>query len=226
MRYRRSFAVPPWGGPAYPFSRLWNTIASLNGDNGVSSGRSNENRCGPVCQETAASPTICNAKNWLYNEEWSGLPGGRNSLLRADCVPSNSGFVIGTELHPHTRLWSAAMTRTPWGDATELRDANAAPWARHAARRGRAQPARAALRGDGRDGRREGLRGDHGRRPGRALRRLPQRLLPPLRRQAGVLPDRGRGADRADPRDHGAGRAARASGEERTRAGARGLPEA
>src|SRR3954449_11505368 len=35
---------------------------------------------------------------------------------------TNSRFVIGTELHPNTRLWSAEMTRTPWGDATELRD--------------------------------------------------------------------------------------------------------
>ena len=34
-------------------------------------------------------------------------------------IESETG--IGTELHPHTRLSSAAMTRTPWGDATELR---------------------------------------------------------------------------------------------------------
>src|SRR3954451_8944355 len=30
---------------------------------------------------------------------------------------------MGAESHPHTRLWSAAMTsRTPWGDASELRE--------------------------------------------------------------------------------------------------------
>src|ERR1700712_1181195 len=29
---------------------------------------------------------------------------------------------MGTELRGHTRLWSGGMTRTPWGDASELRN--------------------------------------------------------------------------------------------------------
>ena len=35
---------------------------------------------------------------------------------------TNWGSKMGTELHPHTRLSSGPMTRTPWGDATELRE--------------------------------------------------------------------------------------------------------
>ena len=47
---------------------------------------------------------ICNAETRLYNEEMSGLPEVRKSLLRVDCVPRIRGALIGTELHPRTRL--------------------------------------------------------------------------------------------------------------------------
>ena len=75
----------------------------------------------------------------------------------------------------------AAMVRTPWGDTDSLRERKLRPGQRLPRGGGRAQPARAAVRGDGRGRRREGLRGDPRRRPARALRRLAQRLLRPLR---------------------------------------------
>ena len=71
--------------------------------------------------------------------------------------------------------------------------AQPAAWSQHEWCRCRAQSSRTPLRGDGRDGRRGGLRGDDRGCPGRALRGPAQRLLPALRGQEALLPGGDRG---------------------------------